>query len=562
LHQGVRIKNFTQFKEMFGGFTSYGYLAYAVYGFFNAGGRDCIVVRTAHLPRVQADDATEEQKNSAARAALAVADIAGQPCLDIRAQSEGTWGNLLKVKLWYVSTHTTPLTGKPDKAQQQETPQVEVEDGAEFEAGDWVSLRSRNECEYLRIVRVEGNNLYFDAPLKKSYKEADQVFCERIFINLLVIQDKKVEEYLYLSPNPFNEKYFVDYINAHSQLVQITGQAAAGENPGLPAEVYYQHLEAGRNGILGLTPGDFIGYFKGLHDNKGIGIFEMFDDVSLLVAPDVLAFQELVFREAEQAKAAIYAVQRALVDQCEKLGDRFAILDTPHTDDPLHILKWRQQFDTKAAAMYYPMVEMRNPEDLTGLTSLMVPPSGHIAGAYAHCEMTEGIYRAPANIFMNGVVGVSRIIEDDEYEILYPRGINIKKYVPGRGVKIWGARTLASDLEWRYINVRRTFSAIRDALGKGVGWAVFETNDENLRKRIVRHVYAFLLDLWRSGYMKGTTPEEGFYIRCDDELNPQEEIDKGRITVQIGVSIARPAEFLVVKITANTEDSIIDLEND
>jgi phage tail sheath protein FI len=281
--------------------------------------------------------------------------------------------------------------------------------------------------------------------------------------------------------------------------------------------------------------------------------------MNLIACPDLMVFQELVYAEKEKSQAldAIFAVQKAMIDQCERLGNRFAILDCPILKEPTHLLKWRDRFDTKYAALYYPRIEMINPEDMRGLSSIFIPPSGHLAGSYVDCDTNEGIHRAPANKLISGIVGLERIVEKEEYEILYPKGINCMRYIPGKGVKSWGARTLSSDSSWRFINIRRTFSAIRDSLKRGAGWAVFEPNTPGLRKRLVRHVSAFLLELWRRGYMMGNTPEKGFYVKCDDELNPPEEIDKGIIQVEIGLAIARPAEFLIVKLTANKDDSIV-----
>jgi hypothetical protein len=408
--------------------------------------------------------------------------------------------------------------------------------------------------EYNSITKIENNRLYLQNELLNNYNQGDEeIFCENVRFNLILTRDTKDEQFYYLSPNQNDENYFADVINTGSAFVRVnlTGQGC------LPEEVHFKHLTGGKNGVLGLTPADFIGYFRGLDDNRGIGIFEAFEDISLIAAPDVLVFEDLVHKDKEKALADIFIVQRALVDQCERMGNRFVILDAPDIQDTIKLMKWTGKFDSSFAALYCPRVQMINPEDITGLTTIMVPPSGPIAGVYAECDAEEGIFRAPANKYIKGAVGLSRIIENEEIEILYPRGINCLRYIPGRGINIWGARTLSSDTEWKYINVRRTFSAIRDAIRLGSGWAVFEPNDNALRKRIVRHLTAFLLDLWRKGYMAGTVPAQGFFVRCDDELNPPENVDAGIVTVEIGICIAKPAEFLVMRIQANSEQHVI-----
>jgi phage tail sheath protein FI len=212
--------------------------------------------------------------------------------------------------------------------------------------------------------------------------------------------------------------------------------------------------------------------------------------------------------------------------------------------------------------MYYPRIEMIDPKDITGLSSLYVPPSGHIAGVFAYKDEKEGIHKVAANIFIKGIVGLEKIVNKKEYEIVYPWGINGFKRIPGRGIKIWGARTLSSEISWRYINVRRTFVMIQEALKEGTSWAVFEHNQPDLRKDIVRHVTAFLIDLWREGYLHGNIPEKAFSVRCDDELNPPENIEKGIITVEVGVAIAKPAEFLIIKLMGNLENAMVLVENE
>ncbi|MBN2442087.1 MAG: phage tail sheath family protein, partial [Spirochaetales bacterium] len=551
LHEPIKITHFKEFLNIFGGFTHYAYLAHAVFGFFNCGGKECIVVRTAHLTNNENDEA--ETKNSAAKAFLLLKDSEANDALTIAAQSEGMWGDEIQVKLWYAPDVTTKMK---DKAASGSTT-LQVHSTEDLNPGDCLCIYGNDKKEYRRLSSVEGTTIRFTSPLRHEYdSEKEQIFCEKLLVNLLVIHKKTIEEYLYLSLNPDSINYYINEINDQSELITLKETLLPNDEHPIPEEVFFKNLNSGRNGILGLTPADFIGYFKGLNNYKGIGVFEAFDEMALIVSPDLIVFQELIYKQDEKKQAldAIFAVQSAMINQCELMGNRFAILDTPLLDNPVSLLKWRDKFDTKYAALYYPRIEMINPEDPRGLRSMLIPSSGHIAGSYVDCDVKEGIFRAPANKFISGIVGVEHIIENDLYEMFYPKGINCMKYVPGRGVKVWGARTLSSDPVWRYINVRRTFSAIRDSIKQGTGWAVFEPNTPGLRKRIVRHVSAFLLDLWRKGYMSGNTPEDGYYVKCDDELNPPEEVESGRIQIEIGISIARPAEFLVVKLTANKDD--------
>jgi uncharacterized protein len=553
LHTPVKVTNFKEFSDVFGGFTNFAYLAYAVFGFFNCGGTECIVVRTAHLAKET--DTEADKKNAAAKAHIVIKNTGDEEVLRIDATSEGMWGNGIQVKLWYAPEVTTRLTGSVKTG----STSLPVQSSQDIHAGDFVCIYNAHHREYKKIQSISDTIIHITSPVDHDYNtDTDQVFCEKLLVNLLVLNNKDMEEYLYLSLNPADANYFINEVNAGSQLIHCS-EIPGNDGHGLPREVFFKNLNYGKNGILGLTPADFIGFFKGLDYYKGIGVFEAFQDMSLIACPDLTVFQELIYKEKEKAKAldAMFAVQQAMIDQCERLVNRFAILDCPVLDNPVHLMKWGDRFDTKYAAMYYPRIEMINPEDMRGLSSIYIPPSGHIAGSYVDCDTREGIYRAPANKLISGIVGLERIIEKEEYELLYPRGINCMRYVPGKGVKAWGARTLSSDPDWRFINVRRTFSAIRDSLKRGAGWAVFEPNNPGLRKRIIRHVSAFLLDLWRKGYMLGNTPEEGFFVQCDDELNPPENIDKGIIKIEVGLAIARPAEFLIVKLTANKDDTIV-----
>ncbi|MDY6968005.1 MAG: phage tail sheath subtilisin-like domain-containing protein [Spirochaetota bacterium] len=546
IHEGVRIKSFKQYQKIFGGFTGHSYLPYAVYSYFHTGGKECVVIRTAHLNE-------DNDINSASKASMICKDINENTSFEIKALSEGIWGNNIQLKLSYINSDTATVL----KIDTENREWIEIESTEDFQVEDTICIWNRDRKEYKIISQIAGNHIYFDSRLDTIIDSDNQeIYCGNVRFNIKITHEKDVEEYFFLSINEDDDKYFIDEINQQSGLVEINKTGAIST----PYEISSENLQGGKNGVLSLTPADFIGYYKGLEDNKGIGIFEAYNDVSLIAAPDVLLFEEYIYNDLDRAKKDIFIVQKAMIDQCERLGNRFVILDLPLVKDVIELMKWTGKFDSKVAAVYYPRIEMINPEDISSLSTVIVPPSGHIAGIYIDCDEKEGIFRAPANKFIKGAVGLTERIDDEVYEIIYPKGINCLRYIPGRGIKVWGARTLSSDISWRYINVRRTFSAISESIKQGTRWAVFETNDMALRKRIVRHIYAFLLDLWRKGFMSGVVPEDGFYIRCDDELNPPEEIDAGRINIEIGIAIARPAEFLVIKIRSKQEESMILIE--
>ncbi|MCL1834093.1 MAG: phage tail sheath subtilisin-like domain-containing protein, partial [Leptospirales bacterium] len=538
---------FQQYQKIFGGFTEYGYLPYAVFGFFNAGGSECVVIRVAHT----SDD--ENDQYAIAKAYYNVPNTDGEDAFQVAAKTPGSWGNKILIKLWYKIVDTSHVKSDVNKGDDS----LLVDDSTIFSAGDSVEIRSPDRCEYKQIVKIEGDRVYFSNKVDKNYDTSSgDVICNLCGVNIVLQCGQTFEEYYLCSTQIDDESYFVNRINEMSQLVHIR-QLKPGT---LPVELNNRALLNGRNGVLNITPKDFIGRFNGLDDKKGLGIFETIDEISILVAPDVLIFEEVVHKDKDKALDDIFTVQKAMIEQCEILKNRFVILDMPEIKDLQKSIKWAERFDTDSAAMYFPRIEVISPADSSGLSSVFIPPSGHVSGLFAETDRLEGKHRAPANKYIKGAVGVSYNVDDDEYESLYPHGINNMRYVPGRGIKVWGARTLSSDLEWRYINVRRAFSAIAKAIERGTGWAVFETNNRNLRKRIIRHITAFLINLFRDGYLAGTVPEEAFYIRCDDELNPQRNVDLGIITVEVGIAIARPAEFLVVMLKTDLENQAITAE--
>jgi uncharacterized protein len=534
----VRITNFSQFRKIFGNFVPYGYLPYSVYGFFNSGGKECVVVRVAHF---DANDA----ENSAKKAVILLNDVNRKPVFEIEALSEGVWGNNIQVKIEHVYSDSFLV-----KNISEENDRIDVDDISGYFEGEVLSILNNGKRDFRKIKSIEGKSIFLNSKIKQS--EDNKIYCEKISLNFHFINGNEVESYQLLSQNPKYVDYYVRIINSKSNLIKINNDAPKN----IPGEIFYSYLSGGKNGILSMTPGDFIGYYKGLDDYKGLGILESILDISLIVSPDILSFEEFIHTERKAALDDIFTVQRAIIDQCEKIGNRFCILDSPSVKDIPELLKWRERFDSKHAAIYFPKIEVFDPNDERGITTIMLPPSGHIAGIYASCDEEEGIFRPPANKFIKGAVSALYNINNQEYEIIYPKGINCLKNVPGRGVKVWGARTLSSDTEWIHINVARTFAGIKNAIRDGSGWAVFEPNNGALRKKLVRHVSAFLLDLWHKGYLVGTIPEQGFYVLCNDELNPPEDINAGIITVEIGIAVVRPAEFLVIRIKKTSDNTL------
>jgi phage tail sheath protein FI len=204
-------------------------------------------------------------------------------------------------------------------------------------------------------------------------------------------------------------------------------------------------------------------------------------------------------------------------------------------------------YDSKYAALYYPWIKVANP--LGNGAGVFVPPSGHIAGIWARTDGERGVHKAPANEVVRGALEPQFKVSKAEQDTLNPDGINCIRAFPGRGVRVWGARTLSSDASWRYVNVRRLFNFVEKSIERGTQWVVFEPNDEDLWRRIRRDVTAFLTRVWRDGALFGSVPEEAFYVKCDRELNPPEVRDAGQVVVEVGLAPVKPAEFVIFRIS-------------
>ena len=202
-------------------------------------------------------------------------------------------------------------------------------------------------------------------------------------------------------------------------------------------------------------------------------------------------------------------------------------------------------YDSKYAAMYYPWLEVFDP---ASGHNIPVPPSGHMAGVWARSDATRGVHKAPANEVVRGAVEVENQITKGEHDLLNPVGINCVRAFPGRGIRIWGARTLSSDPSWRYINVRRLFNYVETSILGGTSWVVFEPNDPDLWGRMRRTISGFLYRVWLDGALFGTTPEQAYYVKCDDETNPSEVIEAGQVVCEIGIAPVKPAEFVVFRL--------------
>ena len=316
---------------------------------------------------------------------------------------------------------------------------------------------------------------------------------------------------------------------------------------------------AGVNGFYDIGGGKAYVYLMGVQDMDGSIRENQADKLGLY------AFDDCDDMALHVATGLSFNQQREMLEHCETRKDRFAILDGP--------LVSMGDMDIPASnkgygAIYVPWVKVTKPswyvgaQDMkvsgplrrkvmkTAKSELFVPPSGHVCGLYARVDGERGVHKAPANEILMGITGLSQNINRIEQGQYNDRGINVIRIFKDRGIRVWGARTLAtkSDPSWKYINVRRLFIMIEQSILVGMQWAVFEPNDKFLWSKLNRDVRAYLMRVWRSGALFGNTPEEAFYVKCDGETNPRYLIDAGQVNVQVGICPVKPAEFVVFAI--------------
>jgi Bacteriophage tail sheath protein len=283
-------------------------------------------------------------------------------------------------------------------------------------------------------------------------------------------------------------------------------------------------------------------------ERSGLVSLAAIDEVTVVCMPDAMTLV------GDGDDAELTALQGKLIAHSESAGNRMAILDCPPGLSPREVLDWRTSgpgFDSKNAALYYPWLEVADP--LTD-RPLLVPPSGHVAGVWCRTDAGYGVHRAPTE----GVVGVAGLgvdaAETDHAE-LEAAGVNSIRAFPGQGIRVWGARTLSSDPEWRYLSVRRVFLHLAASIDQGTRWTVFEPNDERLWEVLREQVEHFLHRSWRDGALTGESANDAYYVKCDAETNPPEVIEAGQVVCEIGIAPGRPREFATLRLSRIAADA-------
>jgi Bacteriophage tail sheath protein len=332
--------------------------------------------------------------------------------------------------------------------------------------------------------------------------------------------------------------------------IELTPLQGASLAERIPAAGRYT-LQAPPVSTGSVTPADLVGNESDRTGYQGLAIAE---NVTMVAIPDLIT---VATGDDGSIDEELYlGAQKQLIDFCEASHNKMAILDTPPGLNATRALEWRSRLarDSAFAALYYPNVVVPNPLARPGATNgelyLTVPTAGHVAGVWARTDATRGVWKAPANEAVRGIVRLETDVTNGEQDLLNPEGVNCIRSFGSYGTKIWGARTLAkTDPSWRYINVRRLFNFVEESIQRGTQWAVFEPNDYDLWQRVKRNITSFLRGLWMQGALVGTTPEQAFYVLCDESNNPASSVDEGKLIVEIGIAPVKPAEFVIFRIS-------------
>jgi phage tail sheath protein FI len=623
----VPVQSWKQFQAYFGGFSGGAFLAYAVRGFFENGGRRCWVVRVA----------SNDPVGGALPATLELASTTpGRSVWKINASSPGTWGNSLTLSLR--ETHQAQSTGRLDKDHPE---RLTVSSTTGFSRFSMVQLSQPGKPSVLRVVAAinttqgfaslipDSNQFLIWVPeqpeLRLPYDSSPLDFAPDQPIQVesveytVIVEKSGIPVALYpgLSLIPESDNYGPTVL---SPLLIPPDLQAQQVLPPLPTPIVIEELRpeftadsiatfrpleqiqppadntlvsGGQEGLRLLTAYDFMGEPVDPLDSdlvkknklRGLRVLETVDEVSILAVPDI-NIQPLALTPIEPlppcipdiclpgapdplappsppsdtelpptfSDADMYRVQAAMVEQCEQTGSRVALLEPPVSavrDERLGISavqSWRNQFDSKYAAFYFPWLRVVDPLRSTTAVTRDIPPSGHVAGQYARTDIEIGVHKAPANAPLAWVQDVTIPVNNAQHGVLNPLGINAIRPLPGRGIRIFGARTVSSDPDWRFISVRRLMIMIEKAIYLATQWAVFEPNDEITQAKLRLSLTSFLLALWQKGALAGNTADAAFFVRCDQTTNPASQRANGQLVALIGIAPVSPFEFVVVRV--------------
>ena len=406
-------------------------------------------------------------------------------------------------------------------------PKLEVSDFCDFAATN--SLNAQQKQELCKAINAIFKNLLVDAITKKYSAESDKVgeFLGAIKTGMGSPATDPFKDYssqYHTLLASLVKDWLDDYKPKDAPSVTIT---LSGGNDGTPpndSAYKGEELDYGKTGLVA---------------------FEDLEDISIVAAPGATA--QIQERKEQDAQA----IMLALISHAERMRYRIAVLDSVNNQKISEVRAFRAKLDSKHAALYFPWVKVLDP---VTRTEIVLPPSGFVAGIYARNDRERAVYKAPANEVVRGALGFEMTLNKSQQEVLNPEGINCFRFFEGRGMRLWGARTISSDSEWKYVNLRRYFAYLERSIDKGTQWAVFEPNGEQLWANVRSTISDFLFNEWQSGALLGEKPEKSYFVKCDRSTMTQNDLDNGRLICLIGVAPLRPAEFVIFRIGQWTAD--------
>ena len=540
MNEPTRLTNWDEFVELFGT-ASDSYTSDSVYGFFKNGGTDCWMVRIAHC----AEKGVLPTIDHAACAEHVQIDDWNKPSLKIRALNEGTWGNTV----WFRCVHAPGAQALLTRDLDIGAGEAQVSTTRGFEVGSLVRIYDRENSDYVVITDVSDKLVKWgvETPVNRRHRAAAPTHLEVMTFEIHVAMRDRREVFKGLQMHPTSRSYAPKVIAQRSRLVRVEDMETKSPVPhNLPEQLAMTRLSGGRDGLDAITPEDFVGHDHGPGERWGLLALAANEEVAILVAPDAMRFYDREPGPSGELKAQ--RVQDQMIAICENQKDRFAILDIPQTKDIEYVRRWRRRTDSSFCAYYWPWLRAITLDDKIHV----IPPSGFLAGCYARRDL-DGVHHAPANLEIEGVQDVALRITEDHIGILNSESVNTFRLQ--RGVRPWGARTASSDPEWRYISVRRLFIMLRRSLEAGFAWITFEPNNHRTWELVTQRTNTFLTDLHNKGMLVGGNPEEAFFVKCDAETNPSDQVDSGMLLCEIGVAPVVPAEFIMISLVQTMQAS-------
>jgi uncharacterized protein len=495
--------SWAQYQKLYGEYVEGSYLPYAVKGFFDNGGQRCFIARIVG------------EGSKAATLEIPAEPGPNTPSPPPTATSDGAEGG----------ESSESSTSDPSAARRRSRRTSESSPGPALE------IRAIGPGAWGNRVSVKIGAAKSDKRVPGLFMMTVRYTCDNVSDTTSGAAITMEEVHDGLSMNPASSNFVEKKINSASNLINIS---KVGDAPPIKDDKPNQ-LSGGTDASL-IRLRDYTGADEGgSQERSGLAAFAEIDDISIVCCPN-------------EHRQGLDGLTGELVSHCENMKDRFAILQSKQgIGDKVADIELP---DSKNVAFYHPWVEVIDPlrNSSTCNSRILVPPCGHIAGIYARTDNTRGVHKAPANETILNIPALERKITRGEQELLNPSGINCIRLFRGRGIRVWGARTTSSDPLWKYINVRRLYLYIAESIEEGTQWVVFEPNSERLWPRVRQTVTQFLTGVWRSGALMGITQAEAFFVKCDRGTMTQDDIDNGRLIIEIGFAPVKPAEFVIFRI--------------